>query len=247
MAEQIEGRNPILEALRANHELTKVYLLKNEAPTGPLREILGLIEKKKIPLHPVDAAALNRMSQTRNHQGIIALAADWKYATVDAILERATAKGEPPFILILDGVEDPQNLGSVIRTAEAAGVHGIIIPERRAVGLTATVARASAGAIEYVPVARVTNLTKTVDELKKGGMWFTGAEMDGKIDFQKADLTGPLGLVVGGEGKGVSRLLAEHCDQLVRLPMWGSINSLNVSVATGILVYEVRRQRTAKQ
>ncbi|TCL74302.1 23S rRNA (guanosine2251-2'-O)-methyltransferase [Hydrogenispora ethanolica] len=247
MADQIEGRNPVLEALRAGHEITKIYIQKNETPSGPLREILGLAERQRIPLHPVDLPALNRMAQTRNHQGIIAVAAQWKYATLEQILERAAAKGEPPFLLFLDGVEDPQNLGSIIRTAEAAGVHGIIIPERRSAGLSGAVSRASAGAIEYVPVARVTNLTKTVEELKKAGIWFTGAEMDGKVEFQKADLTGPMGLVMGGEGKGISRLLAEHCDQIVRLPMWGRINSLNVAVATGIVLYEVRRQRAERQ
>ncbi len=243
MSEQIEGKNPVLEALRAGHEITKLYVLKGEAPAGPLREILGTAAAKGIPVHPVDMAALNRMAATRNHQGIIAVAAEWRYSSVPAILKWAEERGEPPFVLLLDGVEDPQNLGSILRTAEAAGVHGIIIPERRAVGLTAAVARASAGAIEYVPVARVTNLTKTVEELKKAGLWFTGAEMDATLEFQRANLTGPIGLVVGGEGQGVSRLLGEHCDQLVRLPMWGRINSLNAAVAAGILLYEVRRQR----
>ena len=178
MSEQIEGRNPVLEALRVGHEISKVYLQKGE-PAGPLKELTAKINQKGIPINFVDIQVLNRMATTRNHQGIIAIAAEWKYSTLEAILDNATRQGEPPFILLLDGVEDPQNLGSIIRTAEAAGVHGIIIPERRAVGLTAVVGRASAGAIEYVPVARVTNLTKTIEELKKAGLWFTGAEMDG--------------------------------------------------------------------
>ena len=242
MTEQIEGRNPVLESLRAGHEITKIYILKGE-PSAPLREILGLASAKRIPVNPVELQVLNRMAVTNNHQGVIAVAAGWQYASLAAIKERAAQKNEPPFILLLDGVEDPQNLGSIIRTAEAAGVHGIVIPERRAVGLTATVARASAGAIEYMPVARVTNLTKTIDALKEEGLWFTGAEMDGGTQIYQSKLVGPMGLVVGGEGSGISRLVAEHCDQIVRLPMWGSINSLNVSVATGILLYEVRRQR----
>ncbi|HYH01870.1 MAG TPA: 23S rRNA (guanosine(2251)-2'-O)-methyltransferase RlmB [Bacillota bacterium] len=242
MNEQIEGRNPVLEALRAGHEIIKISVLKGET-SGSLKSIIDLAGRKNIPVNYVETLVLDKMATTRNHQGVIAHAASYKYATVEAILEQAARKGEPPFILLLDGVEDPQNLGSIIRTAEAAGVHGIIIPERRAAGLSGAVSRASAGAIEYVPVARVTNLNRTIEELKKAGLWFTGAEMTGKIDFQQADLKGPIGLVLGGEGKGISRLVAEHCDQMIRLPMWGQVNSLNVSVATGIVLYEIRRQR----
>ncbi|MGE5582698.1 MAG: 23S rRNA (guanosine(2251)-2'-O)-methyltransferase RlmB [Bacillota bacterium] len=243
MAEQIEGRNPVMEALRAGHELVKIYMLKGQLNSGPLREINDQAAKKGIPVYQVDMEALNRMAVTRNHQGIIAIAAEWKYASLRDILIRAAQKPESPFLLLLDGVEDPQNLGSIIRTAEAAGVHGIIIPERRAAGLTSVVGRASAGAIEYIPVARVTNLTKTIEELKKENFWLTGVEMDGTVEFQQADLKGPIGIVMGGEGGGLSRLVREHCDQVVRIPMWGRINSLNVSVATGIVLYEVRRQR----
>lgn len=242
MSEQIEGRNPVLEALRAGHPLIKIYILKNET-SGPIRTILDAARQKGIPLNPVDSQALDRMAVTRNHQGVIAVAAEWKYATLENILQNSTAKNEPPFLVILDGVEDPQNLGSIIRTAEAAGVHGIIIQERRAVGLTAAVSRASAGAVEFMPVARVTNLTQTIRELKKAGLWFTGVEMDGKIELHQADLSGSIGLVLGGEGRGISRLVAEECDQIVRLPMWGRVNSLNVSVASGIAFYEVRRKR----
>jgi 23S rRNA (guanosine2251-2'-O)-methyltransferase len=242
MNEQIEGRNPVLEALRAGHEINKIFALKGDT-SGALKSVLDLAGRKRIPVSFVEPNVLDKMATTRNHQGIIAQAASWKYASIDAILAKAAQKQEPPFVLLLDGVEDPQNLGSILRTAEAAGVHGIIIPERRAAGLNATVSRASAGAIEYVPVARVVNLTRTIEELKKAGLWFSGAEMDGAIEFQKADLKGPIGLVVGGEGHGISRLVAEHCDQIIRLPMWGQINSLNVSVATGVLLYEIRRQR----
>ena len=237
MAEQIEGRNPVLEALRADHELVKIYILKTESHTGPLREILGKASQKGIPVNQVDNQVLDKMAVTRNHQGVIAMAADWKYASLQDIWTRAAGKSEPPFFLLLDGVEDPQNLGSIIRTSEASGVHGIVIPERRAAGLTAVVGKASAGAIEHIPVVRVTNLTKTMEDLKKDGLWFTGVEMDGEKEIQSSDL------VLGGEGKGISRLVREHCDQVVRIPMWGQINSLNVAAATAISLYEVRRQR----
>jgi 23S rRNA (guanosine2251-2'-O)-methyltransferase len=243
MPEQIEGKNPIMEALRAGHEITKIFVLKGE-PGGPANDILKMAHQKGIPVSQVDIQVLNRMTVTRNHQGIIALAAAWDYASIDEIMKNSAGKGEPPFLLILDGIEDPQNFGSIIRTAEAVGVHGIIIQERRAVGLTAAVARASAGAIEHIPVARVTNINKTIEMLKEQGIWFTGADTDGELEFQKANLHGPLGLVVGSEGKGISRLVKENCDQTVRLPLWGKLNSLNVSVATGVLVYEVRRQRS---
>lgn len=242
MSEQIEGRNPVLEALRAGHPLIKIYILKTET-SGPIRTIIDAARHKGVPINSIDSQALDRMAVTRNHQGVIAVAAEWKYATLDNILQNSNVKNEPPFLVILDGVEDPQNLGSIIRTAEAAGVHGIIIPERRAVGLTAAVSRASAGAVEYLPVVRVTNLTQTIRELKKAGLWFTGVEMDGKVELHQADLGGPIGLVLGGEGRGISRLVGEECDQIVRLPMWGRVNSLNVSVASGIVFYEVRRKR----
>lgn len=243
--EQIEGRNPVLEALRAHHPMIKIYLQKGEL-SGALRDVVRLAGDRKIPVNYVEGHVLDRMATTRNHQGVIAIAAGWEYATLETIFKKAEERGEPPFILILDGVEDPQNLGSIIRTAEAAGVHGIIIPERRAAGLSPAVSRASAGAVEYVPVCRVTNLTKTIEELKKRGLWFTAAEMNGELEYNQADLTGPIGLVLGGEGGGVSRLVAEHCDQKVRLPMWGKVNSLNVAVATGVLLYEIRRQRKSK-
>lgn len=246
MPEQIEGCNPVLEALRAGHPLNKIYLSKNEN-SGSVRTIIDAARHKGVPISYIDSRALDRIAVTRNHQGVIAVAAEWKYATLDSILQNAASKKEPPFLVILDGVEDPQNLGSIIRTAEAAGVHGIIIPERRAVGLTPAVSRASAGAVEYLPITRVTNLTRTMLELKEAGLWFTGIETDGKVELHQADLSGPIGLVLGGEGRGISRLVAETCDQIVRLPMWGRVNSLNVAVASGIAFYEVRRARSLRK
>lgn len=243
--EQIEGRNPVLEALRAWHPMIKIYLQKGELGKA-LRDVVRMASERKIPVHYVESHVLDRMATTRNHQGVIAVAAGWEYASLETIFQKAEERRELPFVLMLDGVEDPQNLGSIIRTAEATGVHGIIIPERRAAGLSPTVSRASAGAVEYVPVVRVTNLSRTIEELKKRGLWFTVAEMDGELEYDQADLTGPIGLVLGGEGGGVSRLVAEHCDQKVRLPMWGKVNSLNVAVATGVLLYEIRRQRKLK-
>ncbi|HEX3048337.1 MAG TPA: 23S rRNA (guanosine(2251)-2'-O)-methyltransferase RlmB [Bacillota bacterium] len=240
--EQIEGRNPVIEAIRSGHEISKIMIAKGELKR-PINDLLALARGRGIPVNQVEGQVLDRLSVTKNHQGVIAVATAWKYASIDDILANAARKEEPPFILLLDGVEDPQNLGSIIRTAEAAGVHGIIIPARRAAGLSATVARASAGAVEHIPVARVANLTNTIEELKKAGLWFTGAEMEGTIELHKADLLGAIGVVMGSEGKGISRLVKEHCDQIIRLPMWGRINSLNVSVATGIILYEVRRRR----
>ena len=243
MPEQIEGRNPILEAFRADHEITKIFVLKGET-SGPINDLLKIAHQKGIPVSQVDIQVLNRMTTHTESPGDYCSRSSMELRSIDEIMKKSSEKGEPPFLLMLDGIEDPQNFGSIIRTAEAAGVHGIIIQERRAVGLTAAVARASAGAIEHMPVVRVTNLSKTIETLKEQGIWFTGADVDGKIDFQKANLQGPIGLVVGSEGNGISRLVKEKCDQTVRLPMWGKLNSLNVSVATGVLVYEVRRQRS---
>ncbi|MCL6591128.1 MAG: 23S rRNA (guanosine(2251)-2'-O)-methyltransferase RlmB [Firmicutes bacterium] len=240
--EQIEGRNPVIEAIRGGHEINKILIAKGELKK-PVNDLLALARGRGIPVNRVEGQVLDRMALTKNHQGVIALATAWKYASIEDIMANAARREEPPFILLLDGVEDPQNLGSIIRTAEAAGVHGIIIPARRAAGLSAAVARASAGAVEHIPVARATNLTHTIEGLKKAGLWFTGAETEGTVQLHQADLRGPIGVVTGSEGKGISRLVREHCDQIVRLPMWGRINSLNVSVATGIILYEVRRQR----
>lgn len=242
MSGQIEGRIPVLEALRAGREINKLLVAKG-AREGSIREVLAVARKAGIIVQEVDRERLDAMAQGRNHQGVIALAASHRYYSLDEILERAAASGEDPLLLVLDGIEDPQNLGSLLRTADAAGVHGLVIPERRAVGLTETVAKVSAGAVEYVPVARVTNIGRTLDELKEKGFWVVGTHQDARELYYEARLTGPLAVVIGSEGKGMGRLVAEKCDFTVRLPMQGHVTSLNAAVAGAILIYEVRRQR----
>lgn len=244
MSGQIEGRIPVLEALRAGREINKLLVAKG-AREGSIREVLAVARKAGIIVQEVDRERLDAMAQGRNHQGVIALAASHRYYSLDEILERAAASGEDPLLLVLDGIEDPQNLGSLLRTADAAGVHGLVIPERRAVGLTETVAKVSAGAVEYVPVARVTNIGRTLDELKEKGFWVVGTHQDARELYYEARLTGPLAVVIGSEGKGMGRLVAEKCDFTVRLPMQGHVTSLNAAVAGAILIYEVRRQRMA--
>ncbi|MFO7171566.1 MAG: 23S rRNA (guanosine(2251)-2'-O)-methyltransferase RlmB [Bacillota bacterium] len=247
MAEaRILGRNPVLEALKAGRPIHRLYLARGAAH-GSIRQIRALAREQGIPVQEVDRAWLDAMVQGAAHQGVVAVVAARPYATVEAILARARERGEEPLVLILDGIEDPQNLGSLIRTADACGVHGIIVPERRSAGLTETVAKVSAGAIEYVPVARVTNLVRTIGELKAAGLWICGTHQEARESCYEARLTGPLGLVIGSEGKGMHRLVAEHCDFTVRIPMYGRINSLNAAVAGGILLYEIRRQRALAQ
>jgi 23S rRNA (guanosine2251-2'-O)-methyltransferase len=241
---QIEGRNPVLEALRAGRSINKLLVAKGSRE-GSIREVLALAREKGVLVQEVDRARLDTLAGGRAHQGVIALVAAHRYYEVDEILARAKEKGEDPLILILDGIEDPQNLGSLLRTADAAGVHGVIIPERRAVGLTETVAKVSAGAMEYVLVARVTNIARTIEELKEAGLWVVGTHQEGKELYHQARLTGPLAVVIGSEGKGIGRLVAEKCDFMVRLPMLGHVTSLNAAVAGAILIYEVRRQRDA--
>ncbi|MGE5674693.1 MAG: 23S rRNA (guanosine(2251)-2'-O)-methyltransferase RlmB [Mycobacterium leprae] len=242
MSNQIEGRIPVLEALKAGREINKLLVAKG-AREGSIREVLGVATAKGVLVQEVDRARLDALAPDRNHQGVIAMVAAHNYADVETILAGAREAGEDPLVLVLDGIEDPQNLGSLIRTADAAGVHGIIIPERRAAGLTETVAKVSAGAVEYVPVARVTNIGKTLDELKEQGFWVVGTHQDGQDLYHQAKLTGPLAVVIGSEGKGIGRLVAEKCDFMVRLPMRGHVSSLNAAVAGAILVYEIRRQR----
>jgi 23S rRNA (guanosine2251-2'-O)-methyltransferase len=239
---QIEGRIPVMEALRAGREIHKLLVAKG-AREGSIREVIALAKSAGVVIQEVDRARLDALAKGRNHQGVIAYAAAHRYADVDEIFARAQAAGEDPFVLVLDGIEDPQNLGSLLRTADAAGVHGVIIPERRAVGLTETVAKVSAGAVEYVPVARVTNIARTLDELKDRGLWVVGTHQDGKELYHQARLTGPLAVVIGSEGKGLGRLVAEKCDFMVRIPMLGHVTSLNAAVAGAILIYEIRRQR----
>jgi 23S rRNA (guanosine2251-2'-O)-methyltransferase len=239
---QIEGRIPVLEALRAGREVNKLLVAKG-AREGSIREVIGVARDAGVIIQEVDKARLDTLAEGRNHQGVIAMVAAHSYAEVDDILAKAAAAGEDPLILILDGIEDPQNLGSLLRTADAVGAHGVIIPERRAVGLTETVAKVSAGAVEYVPVARVTNIGRTLEELKEKGLWVVGTHQDGRQLYHEAKLAGPLAVVIGSEGKGIGRLVAEKCDFMVRLPMLGHVTSLNAAVAGAILVYEIRRQR----
>lgn len=242
MAGQIEGRIPVMEALKAGREINKLLVAKG-AKEGSIREVLAMARRAGVVIQEVDRARLDAMAQGRSHQGVIALVAAHRYADVEAILHRAGEAGEDPLVLVLDGIEDPQNLGSLLRTADAAGVHGVIIPERRAVGLTETVAKVSAGAVEYVPVARVTNLARTLDELKERGLWVVGTHQDAPELYHQARLTGPLAVVIGSEGKGIGRLVAQKCDFMVRLPMLGHVSSLNAAVAGAVLLYEIRRQR----
>ena len=237
----LEGRNPVLEAYRSGKTIDRLFVLEG-CHDGPVQTIIREANKKNTIINFVKKERLDSMSQTGKHQGVIAYVAAYDYAEVSDILDAAKAKGEPPFIIILDGIEDPHNLGAIIRTANLAGAHGVIIPKYNASGLTATVAKSSAGAINYTPVAKVTNISKTINELKKEGMWFVCAAADGQ-EMYKLNLTGPIGLVIGNEGKGVSRLVKDNCDLIAAIPMKGDIDSLNASVATGVLAYEIVRQR----
>ena len=241
MSEQIEGRNAVLEAFRSGKCVDKLFILDG-CQDGPVRTIAREARKKDTIINYVAKERLDQISETGKHQGVIAVSAAYEYAEVEDILAAAEAKGEPPFIIILDGIEDPHNLGAILRTANQVGAHGVIIPKRRAVGLTPTVARTSAGAINYTPVAKVTNLKQTMEQLKKEGMWFVCADMDGTPYYQM-DLKGPMGLVIGNEGEGVSRLIKETCDFVASIPMKGDIDSLNASVAAGVLAFEIARQR----
>ncbi len=237
----IEGRNAVLEAFRAKKPIDRLFVLEG-CQDGPVQSVLREAKKTDTIISYVKKERLDQLSETGKHQGVIAYAAAYEYATIEDMFRLAEEKGEPPFFILLDNIEDPHNLGAMIRTANQAGAHGIIIPKRRAVGLTATVAKVSAGAINYVPVAKVTNLSATIEELKDKGMWFACADMDGDLMYQ-TNLTGSIGLVIGSEGEGVSRLVKEKCDYVVRIPMKGNIDSLNASVAMGVLSYEIVRQR----
>ena len=244
MSEQIEGRNAVLEAFRSGKCVDKLFILDG-CQDGPVRTIAREARKTDTIINYVSKERLDQLSETHAHQGVIAQVAAYDYSTVDEILARAEEKGEAPFLIILDNVEDPHNLGAIIRTANLAGAHGVIIPKRRAVGLTSTVAKTSAGAMNYTPVAKVTNIVSTIEELKEKGIWFVCADMGGETMYD-LDLTGPMGLVIGNEGEGVSRLVREACDFTASIPMKGDIDSLNASVAAGVLAYEIVRQRLAK-
>lgn len=238
---RIEGRNAVLEAFRSGKTIDKLYLLDG-CKDGPIRSIAREAAKKDTIVQYVTKERLDQLSETGKHQGVIAVSAAYTYAEVEDLLKIAEEKGEPPFLILLDGIEDPYNLGAILRTANLAGAHGVIIPRRRAVGLTATVARTSAGAIHYTPVAKVTNLNQTIRELKDRGLWFVCADMGGTRMYD-LNLTGPIGLVIGGEGEGVSELVRKNCDLTAAIPMRGDIDSLNASVAAGILAFEIVRQR----
>ena len=237
----IEGRNAVIEAFRSEKPIDKLFVLDG-CQDGPVRTIVREAKKHDTIINFVTKERLAQLSETGKHQGVIAYAAAYDYASVDDMFNLAEEKGEDPFIILLDNIEDPHNLGAIIRTANLAGAHGVIIPKRRAVGLTATVARTSAGALNYTPVAKVTNLAKTMEDLKKRGLWFVCADMNGESMY-RCNLTGPIGLVIGNEGEGVGRLVKEKCDFTASIPMKGDIDSLNASVAAGVLAYEIVRQR----
>ncbi|MBS5215643.1 MAG: 23S rRNA (guanosine(2251)-2'-O)-methyltransferase RlmB [Clostridiales bacterium] len=237
----IEGRNAVMEAFRAGKTIDKLFVLDG-CQDGPVRSIVREAKKRDTIIQFVAKERLDQMSETGKHQGVIAYAAAYHYAQVEEMLQAAEEEGVAPFLILLDGIEDPHNLGAIIRTANLSGAHGVIIPKHRAAGLTATVAKTSAGALNYTPVAKVTNLGKTMEELKEKGMWFVCADMGGESMYQ-LDLRGPIGLVIGNEGSGVSRLVKEKCDFVASIPMKGDIDSLNASVAAGVLAYEIVRQR----
>ena len=238
---KVEGRNAVLEAFRSGRVIDKLFV-QEQCEDGPVRTILREAKKHDTMVRFVKKERLDQMSDTGKHQGVIAMTAAYDYAEVSDILEKAREKGEPPFIILLDNIEDPHNLGAIIRTANLAGAHGVVIPKNRAVGLTATVARTSAGALNYTPVARVTNMARTIEDLKKEGLWFVCADMGG-TNMYDLDLKGAIGLVIGNEGDGVSRVVREKCDFIASIPMKGDIDSLNASVAAGVLAFEIVRQR----
>jgi len=240
----IEGRNAVLEAFRSGKTVDRLYVLDG-CQDGPVLTIKREAKKQDTIIKYVDKDRLDQMSQTGHHQGVIAVSAAYDYSEMEDIFANAEKKGEAPFVIILDGIEDPHNLGAIVRTANLVGAHGVIIPKNRAVGLTATVARTSAGALNYTPVVKVTNLSKTIEELKEKGLWFVCADMEGEVMYD-LNLTGPIGLVIGNEGEGVSRLVKEKCDFVARIPMKGDIDSLNASVAMGVLSFEIARQRLKK-
>lgn len=244
-SEQVFGRNPVLEALRSGRPLNRILVARGERH-GSIHQILAIARDQDVPVSEVDPRELDRLCGGANHQGVLAQAAPQRYVELTDILALARSRGEAPLVVVLDGIEDPQNLGSLIRTAEAAGAHGIVIPKRRAAGITETVARVSAGAVEYLPVARVANVSQALAELKDAGCWVVGGDMTGDKTCYEQDLRGPLAIVVGGEGKGIGRLVRERCDFLVRLPMRGHVGSLNAAVAGALLIYEVLRQRGAR-
>lgn len=237
----VAGRNPVLELLKTDKQIDKLYILKGDLK-GSIQKIIGIAKDRKIVMQQVDKMKLDSMSDGNAHQGVVALVTGYEYSSLDEILKFAQNKGESPFLVVLDGIEDTHNLGAIIRTAESAGVHGIIIPKRRSAMVNQTVYKSSAGAVEHIKIAQVTNISQTIDNLKKAGIWFYGADADAEEAYYNTKLTGPIALLIGNEGKGISRIVKEKCDFLVRIPMKGEIGSLNASNAASILIYEVVRQ-----
>ncbi len=240
--DKLEGRNSVMEALKANRTINKLFVIKGERE-GSIRQIVAMARQKGIIITEVEKSALDSMSTSRSHQGVIAFVAVKEYVEVDDILQIANEKGQPPFIIILDEITDPHNFGAILRTANAVGAHGVIIPKRRAIGLTSAVSKASAGAVEYVPVARVTNISQTIEYLKKNNVWVVGTDATGEKAFYESDLKGSIALVVGSEGEGMGKLIRDKCDFVVNIPMQGEISSLNASVAGAIVMYEILKQR----
>ena len=244
--DQIEGRNSVLELLESGKDINKIYVTRGEKH-GSINKILGIARERKIIVVEKDKRQMDEMAQEENYQGVIAIVPPFEYVEIQDILQEALEKEEDPFILILDGIEDPHNLGSIIRTAETAGVHGIIIPKRRAVSVNSTVNKASAGAVEHMKIARVTNISDAIEDLKRAGLWICGTDINAEKYYYNQDLTGPLGIVIGNEGKGISTKVKKNCDFNVKIPMKGKIKSLNASVSTGIIVYEAMKQRIRKK
>ena len=244
--DQIEGRNSVLELLESGKDINKIYVTRGERH-GSINKILGIAKERKIIVVEKDKRQMDEMAQEENYQGVIAIVPPFEYVEIQDILQEAVERKEEPFILILDGIEDPHNLGSIIRTAETAGVHGIIIPKRRAVSVNSTVNKASAGAVEHMKIARVTNISDAIEELKQAGLWICGTDINSEKYYYNQDLTGPLGIVIGNEGKGISAKVKKNCDFNVKIPMKGKVTSLNASVSTGIIVYESVKQRIIKK
>lgn len=242
-SDQIEGRNSVLELLESGKDINKIFISRGEKQ-GSINKIIAKAKENKVIVVEVDRNKLNEMSQTGNHQGVIAIVPPFEYCEVEDILKEARERNEDPFIVILDGIEDPHNLGAIIRTAETAGVHGIIIPKRRAASVNSTVNKVSAGAVEYIKIARVNNINETIKYLKDNGVWIIGTDMKTKTYYYNQDMSGPIALVIGSEGFGISRLVKENCDLLIKIPMKGKITSLNASVSAGIVIYEVLKQRS---
>ena len=243
MEEQVEGRNSVIELLQSNKDVNKIFITKGEKH-GSINKIIAMAKTKKIVIIEKDKRQMDEMAQTNNYQGVIAIVPPFEYCEIEDILELAKQKNEEPFVLILDGIEDPHNLGSIIRTAETAGAHGVIIPKRRAASVNSTVNKASAGAVEHMNIARVTNINETIEKLKNAGLWICGTDINTDTYYYNQDLTGALGIVIGNEGKGMSDRTKKNCDFLVKIPMKGKVTSLNASVSAGIVIYEAIKQRS---